>query len=501
MSSSRVGLGAVRLPFASDERLARLVARGDEAAFRHLYERYHQPLYRYCRSLLRHEADAQDALQSAFASAFSALRGGQRDAPVRPWLFRIAHNESVSLLRRRRPEQQLSDLTQPLTVSLEEHVEERERLSQLVSDLRELPDRQRGALVMRELSGLSHEEIALALDTSVNAAKQTIFGARRSLTEFAEGRAMACDEVCRLISDSDGRVLRGRRVRAHLRQCSACSAFAAMIPERRAELRALAPPLPAIAAGGILIRVVGGGSAHAGNGAGLVAAGAGKTLGTAITAKVTAVAVAATVAVGVTAAVKHASPTRHPSRGAHSAPVSRARTVGSSAPAPAGTAAGGHPRSRGSRESSAGSPPERNRRGVATRSAGAARAGAIPRSPRRISASRSHRGIGGGQSRRRGSRAVPPGRGASGAGQGRLAPRNGSRSSAASLPAGGAVRDPGQGSGGGGRAPRASSVTTTHQTRGGSKNPRKSGQLTGGKQTSVSPPGAAGPAHLGSRPR
>jgi DNA-directed RNA polymerase specialized sigma24 family protein len=104
-AASRAG-GAWRgAPFAllGDERLAQRVGAGDERAFAVVYERYHQMLYRYCRSILRDDADAQDALQSTFAAAFAALRTGQRDAPMRPWLFRIAHNESVSVVRRRRP--------------------------------------------------------------------------------------------------------------------------------------------------------------------------------------------------------------------------------------------------------------------------------------------------------------------------------------------------------------------------------------------------------------
>ncbi|HEX9054897.1 MAG TPA: sigma factor, partial [Gemmatimonadales bacterium] len=71
---------------ASDERLAQLVATGDEQAFATLYDRYHQRLYRYCRSMLGNDADAQDALQSTFAGAFTALAESRRDAPVRPWL-------------------------------------------------------------------------------------------------------------------------------------------------------------------------------------------------------------------------------------------------------------------------------------------------------------------------------------------------------------------------------------------------------------------------------
>ena len=68
--------------------------------------------------------------------------------------------------------------------------------------------------------------------------------------ECAEGRAMACAEVCRAISDGDRRVLRGRRVRAHLRDCASCAAFASAIEARQSELRALVPVLPAAASAG-----------------------------------------------------------------------------------------------------------------------------------------------------------------------------------------------------------------------------------------------------------
>ena len=72
-----------------------------DAAFARVYERHHQALYRYCRSILRHEQDAQDALQSAMMRAFVALQTEQREIDLRPWLFRIAHNEAIKILRRR----------------------------------------------------------------------------------------------------------------------------------------------------------------------------------------------------------------------------------------------------------------------------------------------------------------------------------------------------------------------------------------------------------------
>jgi RNA polymerase sigma factor (sigma-70 family) len=291
-----------------DERLAEMVAHGSERAFVTLYERYHQSLYRYCRSIVHDDADAQDALQSAFAGALVALRRGGRNAPLRPWLFRIAHNEAVSLLRRRGQVAEHAETVQQAAPSAAERALERDRLASLVSDLGELGERQRGALVMRELSGLSHEEIALALGTSVGAAKQAIFEARRALLELAEGRSMRCEDVCRMISDGDGRVLRARRVRAHLRDCDGCADFAAAIPARRAELQALAPPLAPLAAAGLLGHLLGAGSGH-GGGAAWVAVGAtGKSAGMALAAKaLVGVAILSTATVGVTRVLTPAS--------------------------------------------------------------------------------------------------------------------------------------------------------------------------------------------------
>ena len=114
IGSAHAATTSRRRPFGlgrlADERLAQLVAAGRERAFAVLYERYHQPLYRYCRSMLRNDQDAQDALQSTFAAALAALQESKRNAPFRPWLFRIAHNEAITVIRRRRDAgQEISD--------------------------------------------------------------------------------------------------------------------------------------------------------------------------------------------------------------------------------------------------------------------------------------------------------------------------------------------------------------------------------------------------------
>ncbi len=242
----------------SDEQLARLVASGDERAFAAIYDRHQGALYRYCLTIVRDPDDARDVLQSVMANALAALQKRAPDAPVKPWLFRITHNEAISALRRRRPAAELHD--DAIAPDLEVTVERRARLRQLVTDLRALPERQRAALVMRELSGLSHAEIAAALGVSAPQAKQAILEARVSLQEAEKGRAMICPDVRAVISAQDGRRLRARSVRAHLRGCDDCRALRDAIGTRAADLRVLAPPLPAVASAGLLASLFGGGS-------------------------------------------------------------------------------------------------------------------------------------------------------------------------------------------------------------------------------------------------
>lgn len=299
----------------NDERLAQAIGAGSEAAFAALFNRYHQQLYRYCRSLTGNDQDAQDALQSTFANALMALRAERRNAPLKPWLYRIAHNESISVLRSRRITVQVPEELGS-TELIQDTVEGRERITTLVADLQELPERQRGALVMRELSGLSHEEIARALQVSVGAAKQTILEARKSLLEFQEGREMSCEQVLQLLSDADGRKLRSRKIRAHLRNCPSCEAFATAIPRRRAEMQALWPVLPAAGAAGVLAKLTGAGTGHGGGSgaAGIAAGSAAKGVAASVSIKAVAAAGAAAVATAAAGTVAvlhhHATPSK-----------------------------------------------------------------------------------------------------------------------------------------------------------------------------------------------
>jgi len=244
-------------PSLSDSRLTRRAVRGSSRAFEAIFERYHQELYRYCAAIVGNSADAQDAVQNTMVKVLRALPGEERRIELKPWLYRIAHNEAIEIVRRRVPAEEIDPDSLLAPASAADQVVARERLRHLVADVAELPERQRGALVMRELGGLGFEEIGAALGTTAATARQTLYEARLGLQRMSEGREMDCAEAMRAISDGDRRLLRGRKLRAHLRACEGCRAFGAGIESRRADL-ALVAPLPAAAVAGVLHGVLGG---------------------------------------------------------------------------------------------------------------------------------------------------------------------------------------------------------------------------------------------------
>jgi RNA polymerase sigma factor (sigma-70 family) len=247
----------------SDRRLADRASKGDRRAIAVIFERYQQELYAFCLGILGEPEDAQDALQNTMVKVLKALPGEEREIALRPWLYRIAHNEAVELRRTRRPIQALDDYLIDGQSSVAERAEQREQLGWLLKDLADLPDRQRAALVMRELNGLDFAEIGAALNTSAAVVRQSLYEARRNLEQIGNGRSLGCDAVTRVLSDADGRIVRRRDIRAHLRDCEDCRRFQDAIEGREGILAAI-PPLPAAAAAGVVQAAIGSSSGGVG---------------------------------------------------------------------------------------------------------------------------------------------------------------------------------------------------------------------------------------------
>ncbi|HSC21305.1 MAG TPA: RNA polymerase sigma factor [Solirubrobacterales bacterium] len=164
-----------------DRRLVDLVRDGYDAAFEEIVRRYRRPLDRFAAAFVG--GHSEDVTQDAFSKALLALRGSEAEIELRPWLYRIVRNTALNELRDRTPATAELSEALPGGRSAAAEVEAREELCDLMDRLQALPEPQRAALVMRELEGLSHDEIAAALGVSGGAARQAIYRARAALRE------------------------------------------------------------------------------------------------------------------------------------------------------------------------------------------------------------------------------------------------------------------------------------------------------------------------------
>ncbi len=212
------------LRLASDKHLVALVRGGRDGAFEELYDRHQRQLHSFCRHMLGHPEDAQDAVQHTFLAAYNDLTRSHKPIRLRAWLFTIARNRCYSLLRSRR-EEPTPDLTGVSTEGLATEVQRRQELRELVFDMHTLPREQREALVLSELEAMSHDEIGEVLGVRREKVKALIFQAREALVANRVARETDCAEIRTQLSTLRGGALRRANLRRHLRQCEDCREY------------------------------------------------------------------------------------------------------------------------------------------------------------------------------------------------------------------------------------------------------------------------------------
>lgn len=161
-------------------------ARAGEAwALERLYHAYNAPVFALCHRMLGSPDDAVDATQATFVRAFRQLPGFRGDSSVKTWVYRIAVNESISQLRRRREGVELEEdsaLAADGAPGVVEQLAVRDALAQVKPD-------HRAILVLRFWESLSYEEIAGVLGISLAAVKMRLHRARGEFRRFYEDPA------------------------------------------------------------------------------------------------------------------------------------------------------------------------------------------------------------------------------------------------------------------------------------------------------------------------
>jgi len=180
----------------SDEDLVELAKSGDDTAFPELVKRYSRRILRVARNITNHEEDSEDVLQETFMKAYTHLAGFQGNSKFYTWLVRIAMNESLMKLRKRKSGKLVS-LDEELNTGEDTMIREiavwegnpedtysqeelREILDKTISSL---PEGFRSVFMLRDVEEFSTEETAEALDLSIPAVKSRLLRARLQLRE------------------------------------------------------------------------------------------------------------------------------------------------------------------------------------------------------------------------------------------------------------------------------------------------------------------------------
>jgi RNA polymerase sigma-70 factor (ECF subfamily) len=169
-----------------DFALIQRIAQGDEDAFERLAERYHRSILNTIYRYINDPQDAEDLAQEVFVKIWRGARGFRGKSKVSTWIYRIAVNHCLNFRSRRKVRaQSLEEIEErgglPAALKVEEDGE-RARRAEIVQDaVRELPDRQRMALILSKFEGRSYREISEIMGVSLSSVESLIFRAKDSL--------------------------------------------------------------------------------------------------------------------------------------------------------------------------------------------------------------------------------------------------------------------------------------------------------------------------------
>jgi RNA polymerase sigma-70 factor (ECF subfamily) len=187
------GIGSAASSAKSDEELAELGLGGDEAACEELVGRYSRSVYNYVARLIGRQEEARDATQETFIKAFRSLSSFNPQNKFKSWLFRIAHNHCIDILRRRKPTlsldvvQEDDDQRAPGIQLADGGADPERRLlasetgEWLQKALEKLPKAYKEVIILRHFQELSYQEIAEILKLPIGTVKTNIFRAREQM--------------------------------------------------------------------------------------------------------------------------------------------------------------------------------------------------------------------------------------------------------------------------------------------------------------------------------
>ena len=168
---------------------------GDEAAVNRLVTTYQQPVFNLCYRMLGEYTEAEDAAQEALVKAVLNLHGYDAERPFKPWVLRIASNECIDRIRRRKPVVSLDGMGEDgawewqagHSPNPESEMLHHEQQNQIQEMLKSLPPLDRTVITLFYWEGLSYTEIGEVTGLSISAIKSRLFRARRVMAQLIVG--------------------------------------------------------------------------------------------------------------------------------------------------------------------------------------------------------------------------------------------------------------------------------------------------------------------------
>jgi RNA polymerase sigma factor (sigma-70 family) len=226
-------------PADSDQRLVAAVRRGDDRAFEVLYERYQRRIHAYVLGMVKDHGRAEDVTQEVFVSALRRMRETEQPLAFKPWLYQIAKNSCIDAFRRSKRTEEVSyDADEGLAPadhsklvgsgpSPEAAVAAKQELESLCGAFGGLSETHHEILVLRELEGLSYQQIGDRMGMTRPAVESTLFRARRRLTEeyddiVSGARCLRIQEIIVTAAQTRLGARDTRRLARHLAHCQGC---------------------------------------------------------------------------------------------------------------------------------------------------------------------------------------------------------------------------------------------------------------------------------------
>ena len=190
-----------------DQKLVRQAQAGDYRAFNALVGKYRARIMRLTRRYARNDADAEDLVQDTFLKAYRALPSFRGDAAFYSWLHRIAVNAAKTGLSVNARDahvisiegtggEQIEDMNTPESLAVTDEI-----FAAISAAMGELCEQQRTAIVLREIDGLSYQQVAGAMSCPVGTVRSRVFRAREAIhlrvrDSFEAGIGRVCGELC-----------------------------------------------------------------------------------------------------------------------------------------------------------------------------------------------------------------------------------------------------------------------------------------------------------------